>query len=1078
MKIAKLTYLFLCLVPTLVCAQQKPAPSEAIFIENKGQWEGNFTHKLRINNGAFFFEKQGLSLLVLKPDEHAHEGEHRHLHEVPTESFTLKLQWLQADVPYISQENVLPHTQNYLLGNDKSKWRAQVPLSKGLRYNNLYPGIHLHYFGNGDQLEYDIEIDAHADPTQLAFQLSGQEAVQARGSELRIYTPYGVITESIPYAYQEINGQLYEVECTYQVNNGVIRFKLGNYDKGYPLIIDPVLEFSTLTGSPADNFGFTATYDDNGNMYSGGVALSPGYPTTPGVVQDVYGGGATDISITKFNPNGTQALFNTIIGGDDIDLPHSMVVGANGNLYILGNTGSADFPMGSNPYQATNNGLGTYNGFGWNFFHGSNIFVLAISPNGQNITGGTFLGGDSLDGANIFVMRNYGDMSRGEIITDQNNNVYITTSCLSDMVFNGQTETNKGGQDAVVASFNADLSVLRWGHILGGSDHEAGYSLKLDVNNKLFLAGSTFSNDLTLYDNAGLSFAQYKGGLDGYLYRVNALNGTIERGIYTGGSNTDQNFFVTLDRSNKVYTYGQSTSILPVTPGAYQNVNARQFISKFNNDLTAQELHTTVGSGPSNYNLVPTAFLVDDCYKIYISGWNGESNRISATGSALGNTRNLPITQDAYQSSTDGSDFYFMVLERDADSLIFASYFGGTGSEHVDGGTSRFDPKGIVYQAICAGCGGRTFPTTPGAYSEVNGSTNCNMGSVKFDFQATIRARGEVDYTTDVDTVCNTLFVDFTNTSINADVYEWFFGNGQTSNLREPRATYTAFGTYNVTLVAYDTTCGLVDTFNLSIVHDQGVLPKAAATVDYEDCDKSFEARFTNTSRGSSTYRWDFGDGSPISTQNNPVHNFPAIGTYTITLTAIDTICRNQDEMQFQVTFTDTIPPPTASAFPSACLDGSLELNITDGQPWYSYTWSDNLGRSFEGESPRIVFSQSGFYFVHLEVFDSICNATYTSSYPVRLSAIQNEVFIPNAFTPNGDNLNDVFEISGNKCTEYDHLTIYNRWGQIVFETDHPYTEFWDATINEGNTPANQEVYIYALKRGKELQRGTVTLIR
>lgn len=1078
MRSLKLTYLIVALAPLLLLGQQKPAASEAVFIANQGQWEGDFTHKLRINGGAFFFEKQGFSLLAQKPeDSEEHETGHHHQAAPSSEGFALKLKWLKADIPYISQENVVPFTQSYFLGNDRSKWRSKVSLSQGIRYNNLYEGIHLHYFGNGEHLEYDIEIDAHADPTKLAFSLEGQDAVQTKGKQLLINTPYGVLTERIPYAYQTINGQQYEVECTYQVKKGVVSFKLGKYNPSYPLIIDPVLEFSTLTGSPADNWGFTATYDDQGNMYAGGIALAPGYPTTAGVIQDIYGGGTSDISITKFSPDGTQALYSTIIGGDDVDLPHSMIVGNNGSLYILGNTGSSDFPLGTNPYQATNNSKAVFNDHGWNFSNGSNVFILAISSNGQSITGGTYFGGDSLDGVNAGIVQNYGDVSRGEIVLDGNDNVYITTSFNSDMVFNGQAANNNGEQDVVVASFSPNLSTLRWGQIIGGSDDEAGYSLKLDQNNKLFIAGATRSNDLNLYANASLSTAQYKGTLDGYLYRLDAQNGTIESGLYTGGNNNDQNFFVTIDRSNKVYTYGQSTSVTPTTPGVYRNVNARQFISKFNNDLTVKELHTTIGSGPSNYNLVPTAFLVDDCYKIYISGWNGESNRVGS-GPPQGNTRNLPTTSDAYQSTTDGSDFYFMVLERDADSLIFATYFGGSANEHVDGGTSRFDPKGIVYQAICAGCGQQSFPTTPGAYSEVNGSNNCNVGAVKFDFQATIRAEGEINYTTDVDTVCNTLFVDFTNSSINADIYEWFFGNGQTSTLKEPRATYTSFGTYNVTLVAYDTTCGLVDTFNLSIVHDQGVTPKAAFDVDYDDCDKTFEARFTNTSRGSAAYRWDFGDGSPVNTDENPTHNFPAVGTYTITLTALDTVCANQDEIQFQVTFTDTIPPPLGSAYASPCLDGSLELNIENGQPWYAYTWSDGRGRTYEGESPRIVFAYSGVYSIQLEVFDSICNATYTNTYPVRIGSIQNEVFIPNAFTPNGDGLNELFEVSGNKCTETDHLTIYNRWGQIVFETDHPYTEFWDATINDGATPANEDVYLYALKRGNDIQRGMVTLIR
>ena len=137
-------------------------------------------------------------------------------------------------------------------------------------------------------------------------------------------------------------------------------------------------------------------------------------------------------------------------------------------------------------------------------------------------------------------------------------------------------------------------------------------------------------------------------------------------------------------------------------------------------------------------DIAPSAFLVSDCGQIYFSGWGGDVN---LSGQSLSsNTTGLPTTPGTFQASTDGSDFYLMVLEPEATGLNYATFFGGgITAEHVDGGTSRFDKNGNVYQAVCAGCGGQDdFPTTPGAWSNTNNSFNCNLGVFKFALAQTL----------------------------------------------------------------------------------------------------------------------------------------------------------------------------------------------------------------------------------------------------------------------------------------------------------------------------------------------------
>ena len=139
------------------------------------------------------------------------------------------------------------------------------------------------------------------------------------------------------------------------------------------------------------------------------------------------------------------------------------------------------------------------------------------------------------------------------------------------------------------------------------------------------------------------------------------------------------------------------------------------------------------GTGSGQVDIALSAFLVDNCDNIYVSGWGGSTNGSQSATSST--TTGLPVTSDCHQCQTDGSDFYLIVLEENMQSLLYASFFGGNQSnEHVDGGTSRFDKDGIVYQSVCAGCGGNSdFPTTPGAWSNTNNAHNCNIAAFKFD---------------------------------------------------------------------------------------------------------------------------------------------------------------------------------------------------------------------------------------------------------------------------------------------------------------------------------------------------------
>ncbi len=1061
--------------------------AQPAFIPNQGQWDGEFLYKTDLVSGALFFESHGYTAFLTDPEavEHRHnhgdEDHHHHNHKEEYLSVAYRMKWVNSNKSPVSGFSEKEFYHNYFLGNDSTRWKGNVPVFKGISYKGLYKGVTINYFEDGDRLKYDILLAAHADPGVLQMTFEGLQGLEISESRLVMKTAIGPVYEYIPEAYQIINGEKVIIPCSYSLSNAQVGFKLGNYDSSQPLIIDPVLDFSTFSGATSDNWGFTATYDNSGHFYGGGITFGAGYPITTGIVQNTYGGGAFDVSITKFNPSGTALIYSTFIGGNNIDMPHSMFVNNQDELVILGSTSSPDFPVSSNGYQSTFS-IGSNVGFppgsasNASYTNGANAFIFKLNASGSSQMGSTFIGSSSGPvGTNSAITKNYSDRSRGEVIVLANGNIAVATSARAvDLPFinPGVPLATNNVQYAVVAVFNPSLSQLVWGSYFGGTNHETGYSVKSDGTD-IFLCGSTQSTDLPMFPN---SFEDSKqGGLDGYIAKFNGNNGQLLGATYVGTSGYDQAYFIDIDKFGSIFLFGHSDINFPISGGKYSNPNSSQFIQKYSSDLSSRVWSTAVGSGQPKIDLVPSAFMVDECLNIYLSGWGGGSNSLS-NGFLGGSTTGLSVTSNAIKSTTDGSDFYFMVLDRDASGLLYGSFFGGSEEEHVDGGTSRFSPDGTIYQAVCAGCGENflpTFPTTPGAYANThNRSTNCNLGAIKISLEQTVQAVPDIDITLDMDTVCNELFVKFSNNSKHANKYYWDFGNGLTSNQFEPSTVYNGLGQYTIQLVAEDTVCDISDTATLTINHDTPKGPDASMTYNYVGCDKTYQVDFSNTSNEVNQFSWDFGDGSS-SDNENPTHFYQDSGTYQIRLIAFDTACGIADTIYGTVTFSDSTTTPRAEVSYKECSTGELEIAHLNYRARYLYEWLYS-GKKATGAYPKIQFDNPGIYSVNLSVEDPLCIQQYEQDFKVRIEAIQTEIFIPNAFSPNGDGINEEFVLSGNACNPNDYLRIFNRWGEIVFETRSPFTEFWDGT-NNGEKP-KEDVYTYILNTGKESRRGYLTL--
>ena len=359
--------------------------AQNIFIENKGQFPENVISKTYLPSGALFIEKAKFTYTFYngKQLKQKHDGE---LIKESIDAHSYSVSFLNinnnSSNELIDQSS---YYENYFIGERKN-WATKVRSYKTHIQKDIYSGIDLFLFVVNDQLKFELHVAPNKNTKQIKLKYDGLEKLQIIGQDILCKTSVNSVKEHQPYAYQIINGKTVEVECFYKLRKNIISFSFPNsYNKNYELVIDPILEFSTYSGSTADNFGYTATYDNFGFLYSGSTVFGVGYPTTLGAYDISYNNTlGTDIAITKYDTSGTQRIYSTYLGGSQDEIPHSMIVNSSDELFVFGTTGSSDFPTTLFSYQTTFKGgvqLATL-GLGVNFPNGSDIFVSRLSADG------------------------------------------------------------------------------------------------------------------------------------------------------------------------------------------------------------------------------------------------------------------------------------------------------------------------------------------------------------------------------------------------------------------------------------------------------------------------------------------------------------------------------------------------------------------------------------------------------------------------------------------------------------------------------------------------------------------------
>jgi gliding motility-associated-like protein len=1198
-------------------------PSTFEFVENKGQWDNKIRFKGELPAGDFYLQKTGFTVVQHNTEDLKRFFERQHgdnksgkqqvydtrkgtqTRDIPNtpvpsiRSHAYEVQFVGASASAdIVPDKMVPTVNNYIIGSDPSKWATDVKIFQAVLYKNIYPNIDVRYYSEGGRLKYDLIIRPGGNVNNVLMRYNGADKLSIKNKELIIKTSTGDVKELYPYSYQfdSIHGKK-ETTCAYELaDQHTVRFKVGNYSKNSTLIIDPTLIFSSFTGSRAGQYGFTATPGPDGSLFSGGIVFGSGFPTSPGAYVTSFIGGSTnggvDMGIFKFSPNGTQRSYATYLGGRGNDYPHSLISDPQGNLVVMGRSYSADFPNGTS-------GAATVVGPGG----GADIVVAKLNAAGTALIGAVRIGGSGPDGVNVSdlqeggtlalnsTLRFYGDDSRSEVNMDASGNIYVAAQTRSNNfpVSAGAFQGASGGaQDGVVIKINPTCSAVTWSSYLGGSSDDGAFVITVNpATNDIFVGGATSSGNFP-GDKSGAYQGAYQGGVtDGFVAQIANDGSSIIKSSFMGTGAFDAVYGIQFDRYFYPYIMGISEGGWPVQNAPFSNPGSRQFIAKLRQDLSGFVYSTVFGSGAPRPNISPVAFLVDRCENVYISGWGGwiQTSSNARDPFNMSGTAGMPVTNDAIKRVTDNHDFYFIVIKKDAASLLYGSFFGQSGGEgeHVDGGTSRYDAQGVIYQAICANCFGSDagaitvpYPITPGVWGPVNGTgiQNCNLAAAKIAFNFAGVAAGPRAYANGVpdSSGCVPFTVTLRDTIRNARSYIWSFGDGTpdfaTTN-REVQHTYTAIGDYPVRLIAIDsTTCNIRDTayINIRVRDDKAEMGFLSAKLppcesllyqfdnttsfpptkpfnaagfiwDFGDgtritpapltiqhsyaaagtykvrliltdtnycnapdslerelrvsplVDARFEtprhgcapymAVFNNTSLAGLQFFWDFGDGS-TSNEVNPVHLYNNVADYRVKLVVIDSTTCNIIDSTEQTISVHPLPTAdfTVAPIPPQVNKPTIFTNLSTGAIRYDWYFGDGDSSSRTTmDTVSHQYNSTGTFNACLIVYNEF-DCTDTLCKPVE-AQIDPLLDVPNAFTPGRFGRNSYINVTGFGIAKMS-WRIYNRWGQIVFETNNRKVG-WDGTYKGQLQP--MDVYAYTLDveftDGRKVRKtGDITLIR
>jgi uncharacterized repeat protein (TIGR01451 family) len=586
-----------------------------------------------------------------------------------------------------SAEKPLPGIVNYILGQEESAWRTGIPTYERVRFERVYPGIDLVYYGNQSRLEYDFVVAPRANPHLIRLKFDGAQSVSSdAGGDLLVQLADRQVRWLKPVAFQIIGGVRRDVAVAYRISPGhQVTFELGDYDAAQELVIDPLLVYNTYLGGADLDSVASMALDRWGNIYLAGTTFSTNFPVLRAYRTNAYA--FNDAFVTKLNSNATALVFSTYFGGSSNDWANGVAVDSSSNVFICGYTDSLNLPLRLE-FQSSVGAFG-------------DAFVTRFGPFGSNLVYSTYYGDGS--GSTADYEEAYA------IAVNNSGSAWIAGATASGSALNSKSpfQNGFGGsfQDALVARFDTTQSgnnSLIFGSWLGGNYADGAYGIAVDTNDNCYVTGTMYAD----FDLAGnilpsdfpvLNAYQpsYGGGFnDAFLVKVNA-SGSRVFSTYLGGASDDSGYGVAVDALSQAHVVGETSSEnFPIVNG-HQSVEWDQgffsdaFLARFNAAGSALTYSTYYGGNRSDGG---RSVAVDRFGHIYIAGYT-QSSDLAVTPEAVSLTINgmFPVDVDMFVAK-------FNPAIPGPSSLIYGTYYGGSDLEASSGDfdlLSLFSPVNV-----------------------------------------------------------------------------------------------------------------------------------------------------------------------------------------------------------------------------------------------------------------------------------------------------------------------------------------------------------------------------------------------
>ncbi len=660
------------------------------FVKNNGQEDQRAHFTTNYKGRRFFFSSDRITSVELEPIE-AEVPEP----DQPRNGVALELSFTNANTNLflegVSQQEGYHH---FFKGDDSLKWQNGVPHYKKLKYNAVWQGVDLEVSASDDGLKMNWLLDSPEHVTSIQLHWEGAERLEIdETGNLLVHHALGTLTDLAPIAYQQINGIVIPVNCVYQLYNDFdIGFKLaGNYSSDAPLVIDPILQYSTYLGGADIQYGQSIAVDDQGHAYVVGYVNSTGFPVTPGAFQTTFSGNE-DAYVTKFSINGESLVYSTYLGGSGIDRGYGITLDDEYCAYVTGETRSINFPITPGAFQTTR-------GY---------MFVTKIAADGGSLIYSSFLGNSNTD-------------ISYDIAVDPQGSAYVigrtTSTVLPTTPGAFQTTLPNTTGSGFITKVSPNGASLIYSTYLGGSFSESCLGIALDTQGHAYVTGTTESADFPVTPGA---FQTTFNEQEAFITKLAIDGSSLVYSTFLGGSDIDYGYGIALDTLGNAYVTGVTNSFdFPVTPGAFQTTkgpaNGQPYVSKLS---------------PSGDSLIGSTYLGGSTASTVRDINTDIQGHVYITGST--SASDFPITPNVIPSALRGSnDAFISILSTDLSNLLVSYYLGGSGVD--DGRGIKIGPEGAVYTVGITSS--TDFPVTPGAYqTTLIGSYDAYVNKAAFAF--------------------------------------------------------------------------------------------------------------------------------------------------------------------------------------------------------------------------------------------------------------------------------------------------------------------------------------------------------